>query len=138
MGSFPKAEQIVDDSVANRMVPASESGALAPVRPVEGPNELWEWLRLLNRRKALIVGCGLVAVALMALIIAQATPMYTASARLLLDTRTFKVVSTEAALSGVDTMNMGAIQSELEVIQSEFLICRALHKLRPPTNPHFN
>jgi succinoglycan biosynthesis transport protein ExoP len=138
MGSFPKAEQIVDDSGGNRIVPASESGALAQVRPVEGPNELWEWLRLLNRRKSLIVGCGLVAVALMALIIAQATPMYTSSARLLLDTRTFKVVSTEAALSGVDTMNLGAIQSELEVIQSEFLIGRVVDKLGLANNPDFN
>ena len=138
MGSFPKAEQIVDDSGGNRIVPASEPGALTPVRPVEGPNELWEWLRLLNRRKALIIGCGLVAVALMALIIAQATPMYKASARLLLDTRTFKVVSTEAALSGVDTMNLGAIQSELEVIQSEFLIGRVVDKLGLANNPDFN
>jgi polysaccharide biosynthesis transport protein len=138
MGSFPKADQIVDDSAINRIVPASEPGALAPVRPSEAPNELWEWLRLLNRRKALIVGCGLVAVALMALIIAQATPMYKASARLLLDTRTFKVVSTEAALSGVDTMNLGAIQSELEVIQSEFLIGRVVDKLGLANNPDFN
>ena len=46
---------------------------------MEAPNELWEWLRLLNRRKALIIGAGLLAVALMALIIAQATPMYKAS-----------------------------------------------------------
>ena len=138
MGSFPKAEQIVDDGAINRIVPASEPGALAPVRAGEAPNELWEWLRLLNRRKALIVGCGLVAVALMALIIAQATPMYKASARLLLDTRTFKVVSTEAALSGVDTMNLGAIQSELEVIQSEFLIGRVVDKLGLANNPDFN
>ena len=59
MGSFPRAEHIVDDSAINRIVPASEPAALAPVRPMEAPNELWEWLRLLNRRKALIVGCGL-------------------------------------------------------------------------------
>ena len=74
----------------------------------------------------------------MALIIAQATPMYKASARLLLDTRTFKVVSTEAALSGVDTMNLGAIQSELEVIQSEFLIGRVVDRLGLASNPDFN
>lgn len=138
MGSFPKAEQIVDEGAMNRIVPASAPGALDPVRPGEAPNELWEWLRLLNRRKALIVGCGLVAIALMALIIAQATPMYKASARLLLDTRTFKVVSTEAALSSVDTMNLGAIQSELEVIQSDFLIGRVVDKLGLANNPDFN
>src|ERR1700759_3576997 len=113
MGSFPKAEHLMDDATRNRIVPAAKPSALAPVRPVDSPNELWEWLRLLNRRQALIVGCGVVAVALMALIIAQATPRYKSSARLLLDPRTLKVVSTEAALSGVDTMNLGAIQSEL-------------------------
>lgn len=138
MGSFPRSDQIADDAALNRIVPASEPGVLAPVRSSEAPDQLWEWLRLLNRRKALIVGCGLVAVALMALIIAQATPMYKASARLLLDTRTFKVVSTEAALSGVDTMNLGAIQSELEVIQSEFLIGRVVDKLGLANNPDFN
>ena len=138
MGSFPKAERIMDDGAINRIIPASEPAALAPVRLSEAPDQLWEWLRLLNRRKALIVGCGLVAVALMALIIAQATPMYRASARLLLDTRTFKVLSTEAALSGVDTMNLGAIQSELEVIGSEFLIGRVVDKLGLANNPDFN
>jgi capsular exopolysaccharide synthesis family protein len=138
MGSFPRSDQIADDAAINRIVPASEPGVLAPVRPSDAPDQLWEWLRLLNRRKALIVGCGLVAVALMALIIAQATPMYKASARLLLDTRTTKVVSTEAALSGVDTMNLGAIQSELEVIQSEFLIGRVVDKLGLANNPDFN
>ena len=105
---------------------------------MEAPNELWEWLRLLNRRKALIIGAGLLAVALMALIIAQATPMYKASARIMLDTRTFTPVKAEAALSGVDTMNMGAIQSELEVIQSEFLIGRVVDRLGLASNPEFN
>lgn len=138
MGSLPRADHIVDEPSQNRMVPAAEVGALAPVRPVETPNELWEWLRLLNRRKALIIGCGLIATALMALVIAQATPLYKASSRIMLDTRTFKVVSTEAALSGVDTLNMGAIQSELEVIQSEFLIGRVVDKLGLANNPEFN
>ncbi len=138
MGSLPRADHMADEPNQTRMVPASEAAALAPVRPVESPNELWEWLRLLNRRKALIIGCGLIATALMALVIAQATPLYKASSRLMLDTRTFKVVSTEAALSGVDTLNMGAIQSELEVIQSEFLIGRVVDKLGLANNPEFN
>jgi hypothetical protein len=127
-----------EDADLNRVTPV-ESLPPAGGRSIEAsPNELWEWLRLLNRRKALIVGSGLVAVALMALIIAQATPMYKASARLMLDTRTFKVVSTEAALSGVDTLNYGAIQSELEVIQSEFLIGRVVDRLGLASNPDFN
>ena len=138
MGSLPKVDRMGEDADLNRIAPVE---ALPPAggRSIEAsPNELWEWLRLLNRRKALIVGSGLVAVALMALIIAQATPMYKASSRIMLDTRTFKVVSTEAALSGVDTLNYGAIQSELEVIQSEFLIGRVVDRLGLASNPDFN
>jgi len=127
-----------EETGLNRLSAAGDPGGITPVRPVEGPNELWEWLRLLNRRKALIVGSGLVAVVLMALVIAQATPLYKASSRIMLDTRTFKVVSTEAALSGVDTLNIGAIQSELEVIQSEFLVGRVVDRLGLASNPDFN
>jgi len=129
---------MMDEPNQNRMLPAPDASAMSPVRPVDTSNELWEWLRLLNRRKALIMGCGLIATALMALMVAQATPLYKASSRLMLDTRTFKVVSTEAALSGVDMLNMGAIQSELEVIQSEYLIGRVVDKLGLANNPDFN
>ncbi len=138
MGSLPKVDRMGEENALNRLSAAGDSVGTGPVRPVEGPNELWEWLRLLNRRKALIVGSGLIAVVLMALVIAQATPMYKASSRIMLDTRTFKVVSTEAALSGVDTLNIGAIQSELEVIQSEFLVGRVVDRLGLASNPDFN
>src|SRR6476661_956856 len=140
MGSFSRVSNMDDEAGFGRISqqaadPVSSSGQ---PHAMEAPNELWEWLRLLNRRKALIIGAGLLAVALMALIIAQATPMYKASARIMLDTRTFTPVKAEAALSGVDTMNMGAIQSELEVIQSEFLIGRVVDRLGLASNPEFN
>lgn len=139
MSLLPRADRMGEDAIPNRASPALEGVGSASSRPLEAaPNELWEWLRLLNRRKSLIVGAGLVAVAMMALIIAQATPLYKASSRIMLDTRTFKVVSTEAALSGVDTLNLGAIQSELEVIQSEFLIGRVVDRLGLASNPDFN
>lgn len=138
MGSLSKVDQMGEETGLNRLSGAVDPVNASPMRAMEAPNELWEWLRLLNRRKALIIGSGLLAVALMALIIAQATPMYKASSRIMLDTRTFKVVSTEAALSGVDTLNLGAIQSELEVIQSEFLIGRVVDRLGLATNPEFN
>src|SRR3954470_16829225 len=137
MGSVSKVGQMDDEAALGRMSAAGEPVG-ASGHTMEAPNELWEWLRLLNRRKALIIGAGLLAVALMALIIAQATPMYKAAARIMLDTRTFTPVKAEAALSGVDTMNLGAIQSELEVIQSEFLIGRVVDRLGLASNPEFN
>ncbi|UYN93241.1 MAG: polysaccharide biosynthesis tyrosine autokinase [Enhydrobacter sp.] len=139
MSLLPRVNRIGDDSGGNRLPGMLDPNAPPGIAPPESAtNELWEWLRLLNRRKALIVSSGLVAVALMALIIAQATPLYKASSRIMLDTRTFKVVNTESALSGVDTLNLGAIQSELEVIQSEFLIGRVVDRLGLASNPDFN
>jgi capsular exopolysaccharide synthesis family protein len=101
-------------------------------------NELREWLRLFNRRKTMILGVGLLALALTALVLAQLTPLYRASARVMLDTRKFKAVSTEQALSGFDTLNVGALQTELEIIKSEDLLGRVVDKLGLAANPDFN
>jgi succinoglycan biosynthesis transport protein ExoP len=101
-------------------------------------NELREWLRLFNRRKTMILGIGLLAVVLTALIVAQMTPLYRASARVMLDTRKFKAVGTEQALSGFDAMNVGALQTELEIIKSEDLLGRVVDKLGLAANPDFN
>lgn len=101
-------------------------------------NELREWLRLLNRRKAMIVGMGLIAVALTALVLAQLSPLYRASARVMLDTRKFKMVNTEAALSGLDALNVGALQTELEIVKSEDLLGRVVDRLGLATSPDFN
>ena len=101
-------------------------------------NELREWLRLFNRRKTMILGIGLLAVVLTALVVAQMTPLYRASARVMLDTRKFKAVSTEQALSGFDTMNVGALQTELEIIKSEDLLGRVVDKLGLAASPDFN
>src|SRR5690348_12171389 len=136
MGPLHKFDHTGDDEL--HQVPIGAEPFAPPSPVADSSSELCEWLRLLNRRKTLIVGAGLIAVAVMALIIAQQTPLYKASSRIMLDTRTFKVVSTEAALSGVDTLNLGAIQSELEVIQSEFLIGRVVDRLGLASNPDFN
>jgi capsular exopolysaccharide synthesis family protein len=138
MGSLSNVDHMDEEAGRNRFSAGADLVGVSSVRAMEAPNELWEWLRLLNRRKTLIIGSGLLAVALMALIIAQATPMYKATARIMLDTRPFTPVKAEAALSGIDTMNLGAIQSELEVIQSEFLIGRVVDRLGLASNPEFN
>ena len=54
MGSLPKVDRMGEETGMNRLSAAGDSVGTSSVRPVEGPNELWEWLRLLNRRKALI------------------------------------------------------------------------------------
>ena len=133
-----RANEIAEEPAIVKSAPIPAAHRAGVGSTPDASSEIWGWLRLLNRHKVLIVGCGLVAVVMMALVVAQATPMYKASSRLILDTRTFKVLSTDAALSGVDTLNFGAIQSELEVIQSEFVIGRVVDKLGLASNPDFN
>jgi len=138
MGSMSRASEVAEEPAINRNLPLGASPRQGASAPEDASSELWGWLRLVNRHKIMIIGCGFVAAVLMALVIAQQTPMYKASSRLILDTRTFKVLSTEGALGGVDTLNMGAIQSELEVISSEFVIGRVVDKLGLASNPDFN
>jgi len=133
-----RASEVAEEPAINRNLPLGASPRQGASAPEDASSELWGWLRLVNRHKIMIIGCGFVAAVLMALVIAQQTPMYKASSRLILDTRTFKVLSTEGALGGVDTLNMGAIQSELEVISSEFVIGRVVDKLGLASNPDFN
>ena len=56
----------------------------------------------------------------------------------MLDTRKFKMVNTEAALSSVDLINAGALQTELEIIKSEDLLGRVVDRLGLASNPDFN
>ncbi|MGQ0580725.1 MAG: GumC family protein [Reyranella sp.] len=133
-----RASEVAEEPAINRNPPLAGLPRPGASAPEDASTELWGWLRLVNRHKIMIIGCGFVAAVLMALVIAQQTPMYKASSRLILDTRTFKVLSTEGALGGVDTLNMGAIQSELEVISSEFVIGRVVDKLGLASNPDFN
>ena len=127
------------NQISPKSANAGSSLASLTPPPISGTeNELREWLRLFNRRKTIIIGVGLLAVALAALVVAQMTPLYRASARVMLDTRKFKAVSTEQALSGVDTMNVGALQTELEIIKSEDLLGRVVDKLSLTANPDFN
>ena len=58
----------------NQIPPKSSNIGVSMVSMAAGTadNELREWLRLLNRRKTMIIGVGLVVVALTALILAPA------------------------------------------------------------------
>jgi len=136
-GLLPKVDHMGEETAFNRMPCPRKPVALRACHG--GAERTLGWLRLLNRRKALIVGAGLVAVALMALIVAQQTPMYKASSRIMLDTRTFKPVSTEQALSGVDTLNLGRHPERTRgSFKSEFLNRPRRRPAWLASNPEFN
>jgi len=96
---------------------------------------------MLNRRKWLIIGIFGLIVVLAALFIFQMTPLYTATARVLIDSRQNNVVDVEAVLSGVSN-DTAAINSEIDIIKSRQLLKKVADRLdlysNPLTNPELN
>ncbi|WP_417493207.1 polysaccharide biosynthesis tyrosine autokinase [Maricaulis sp.] len=67
----------------------------------------------------------------------QQTPLYTASARLLIDSRESRVVDFEAVLSGLPP-NSAAIDTEVEVLRSRSLAQAVVSRTGLTTIPEFN
>lgn len=117
---------------ASSFAPPSEEGeTLSPRRgsAAVGRPDVREILRLLNRRKWHIVGVTALVCALTALVLLQLTPQYRATALVMLDTRKAKVTNTADVLSGL-SVDVAAVQTEIEVLRSASLLGRVVDKLR--------
>jgi len=95
-----------------------------------------ELFRLLNRRKWQLLTTVVIVQALVALVLIQLTPQYRATALVMLDTRKTKVTNTADVLGGLSA-DLGAIQTEIEVLQSANLLGRVVDKLHLESDPEF-
>lgn len=90
-----------------------------------------------RRRLWLFVAvAGVIAAALMFVMLRQ-TPMYTATANVMINTRTEKVVDSQAVLSGL-TADTGTVDTEVEVIKSPQLAEAVVDTLKLDKDPEFN
>ncbi|MDR7115018.1 AAA family ATPase [Caulobacter sp. BE254] len=90
-----------------------------------------------RRRLWLFVAvAGVIAAALMFVMLRQ-TPMYTATANVMINTRTEKVVDSQAVLSGL-TADTGTVDTEVEVIKSPQLAETVVDTLKLDKDPEFN
>jgi polysaccharide biosynthesis transport protein len=94
------------------------------------------FLRLLNRRKWHLAGVTALVCALVGLILAQLPPEYRATALVMLDTRKVKVTNTLDVVSGL-TLDIPAMQTEIEVLRSVSLLGRVADKLRLDQDPEY-
>ena len=97
---------------------------------------LREVLLLINRRKWHLIGIIVIVVGLVALLLAQLTPQYRATALVMLDTRKAKVTNTTDVLSGLMT-DVSAIQTEIEVLRSASLLGKVVDRLHLESDPEF-
>lgn len=67
----------------------------------------------------------------------QATPLYTSSAAVMIDNRQQNVVDTQAVLSGLPA-DVGAVDTEVEILKSRQLADRVVSTLHLERDPEFN
>ena len=94
------------------------------------------FLRLLNRRKWLLAGVMALVCALAGLVLTQLTPEYRATALVMLDTRKVRVTNTPDVVGGL-TLDIPAMQTEIEVLRSVSLLGRVADKLGLDQDPEY-
>ncbi len=95
-----------------------------------------ESINFLWRQWKLIVGVTVLASSLGALYVGRQTPLYTASAQLLLDPGKEKVAGKDSILSDL-ALDLPAIESQMAVIRSSSLLQRVVAKERLAADPEF-
>ena len=93
--------------------------------------------RILRRRIGLIVGTIGVVTALMIIAVFQMTPLYSATAIVMIDPQQNKVVDIEAVLSGLSP-DSATVDSEVELLRSRSIAERVVKKLDLIKDPEFN
>lgn len=93
--------------------------------------------RTLRKRLGLIVSVTLGLTALVMVVVLQQTPLYTASAQVLLDRQKMQVTDMEAVISGLPA-DSATVDSEVEILKSRALAERVVDRLNLMQDPEFN
>jgi polysaccharide biosynthesis transport protein len=123
--------------MVDRLEAAPDFGAArAPKQEADGGFDIHAAINFLWRRWKLIGGIAALALLIGALYLARATPLYTATAQLLLDPRKEKAVGQDAIISDV-ALDQPMIESQIAIINSSSLLRRVVEKERLIDDPEF-
>lgn len=99
--------------------------------------DLHRLIALFRRRLPLFFAVVLVVLVGVVIFTTQATPLYTATSSLTVNTRKQNVVNTEAVLSGLPA-ETGVVDTEIEILKSRQLAQRVVETLKLERDPEFN
>ena len=99
--------------------------------------DLQRLIALFRRRLPLFLAVALVVFVGAVIVTVRATPMYTATSSLTIDTRSSNVVDAEAVLSGLPA-DSGVVDTEIEILKSRQLAERVVDTLNLDEDPEFN
>jgi capsular exopolysaccharide synthesis family protein len=97
---------------------------------------LLDIMRVIRVRRALILGTALAVVALTVVVLLLLTPLYSATALVILDQRKNTVEDTAAALTGLPA-DQSTLQNQVQILTSMELANRVIDKLHLENDPEF-
>jgi exopolysaccharide transport family protein len=98
--------------------------------------DLTDLLRIVRVRQRIILGTAVAVVVLTAIVVFNLTPLYNATALVLLDERQNKVEDVDAVLSGLPT-DPTSIENQVQILRSRSLLGRVIDKLHLENDPEF-
>lgn len=99
--------------------------------------DLKKLIAVFRRRFKLFAAIALAVFLIAILVTARATPMYSATANVTINTRQSQVVDTQAVLSGL-TADSSVVDTEVEILKSRHLSERVVDALDLENDPEFN
>lgn len=100
-------------------------------------DELRAILRVLQRRRRAVIGTVAAVLAVTLIVLLQVTPRYTATALLMLNTRSPNTVDIAAVVTGLP-LDSNIIQTEMDVLRSRALAGRVIARLGLAADPELN
>ena len=92
---------------------------------------------VLRRQWPIIAACVGASMALVIVYLLMASPMYTANARIMMDTRQAQVLDKDSNASSA-LIDTGYVDSQVEIINSDDLILSVVRRLKLTEDPEFN
>lgn len=92
---------------------------------------------VLRRQWPIIAACVGASLALVVIYLLMASPMYTANARIMMDTRQAQVLDKDSNTSSA-LIDTGYVDSQVEIINSDDLILSVVRRLKLTEDPEFN
>ncbi|MGY9106424.1 MAG: Wzz/FepE/Etk N-terminal domain-containing protein, partial [Alphaproteobacteria bacterium] len=99
--------------------------------------DLADVLRIIRFRLGIIAGTAVTIIALTAITLFQMTPLYSATALVILEGRQNNVVDIEAVLSGIST-DPSSVENQIQILTSRGLAGRVVDTLNLQNDPEFN
>jgi succinoglycan biosynthesis transport protein ExoP len=131
----------VESKISGKPILSLNQGAEPEQMDAGSGFDLTALLQMMRVRQRIIIGTALAVFALVAIMVFRTTPLYDASAVVMLDQRENRVTDVNAVFSGLST-DETTMENQLQILRSRSLMAHVIDKLHldqtPPAPPSIN